>query len=444
MSLCCSCVSKRIIFSLTAVSLLIVAMFMLAGHLATYTIFIADIYYLVFSGLLLLLDAIIFFFMFFQFICNRKLLFVAILGLGFLGADIYWVEVLVLIQEMIALCIPLKAITNDLAIFYLFRQLTLMSSFLIALFYARRMNQNIAPVGKDEALVLLLACIFLVMAISAHNLSSYNPQISLNLMGTRFANGRNAWNSYYGVAVVAAWFMTLVLTIVITQLRSLLWCSIAAFCVSSLFSNIILLNLNEYNFPVWYLSRGVEVVCTFFVIVVLLYDIFKMHKKSTMLSIHDPLTGIYNRAYFYQELQQLVVSRKPISLMIMDIDHFKRINDRYGHPAGDAVIKTVVALAKNAVREEDILARIGGEEFAVLLHDTPPTVAARIAERIRVEIERETAQGLAYRTPEPMTISIGLFCSSDKVFSADECISFADSALYAAKRAGRNRVMTST
>lgn len=85
---------------------------------------IPDIYYLVFTGLLLLLDAIIFFFMFFQFVCNRKLLYVAILGLGFLVSDIYCVEAVTLIQKRISVCIPLDAITNDLAIFYLFRQVT--------------------------------------------------------------------------------------------------------------------------------------------------------------------------------------------------------------------------------------------------------------------------------------------------------------------------------
>ena len=443
MSLSCSRINSRTSLCVVAACCLLAAMFMLADYLTTFNIAIPDIYYLVFSGLLLLLDAIIFFFMFFQFICNRKLLYVAILGLGFLVADIYWLEALTLIQQLIALCIPLKSITNDLAIFYLFRQLTMMFAVLVALFYVYRMNRNIAPSGKDEVWVIVLACVFLLMAILAHNLSSYNPQISLNLIGTTSLNGRNAWNSYYGVAIVAAWFITLLLAIVITQLRSLLWVSIAVFCVSSLFSNLILLNLSDYNFPVWYLSRGIEVVCTFFVINVLLYDIFVMHKESTMLSNHDPLTGIYNRAYFYRELQLLLASREDISLMILDIDHFKRINDRYGHPVGDTVIKTVVDLAKRSIRECDIIARVGGEEFAVLMRNASSEVAMQVAERIRGKVEEETAKRAPYRTPEPMTISIGVFTSSDKHFTADECISFADRALYAAKNSGRNKVMTS-
>ena len=162
-----------------------------------------------------------------------------------------------------------------------------------------------------------------------------------------------------------------------------------------------------------------------------------------MLSIHDPLTGIYNRAYFYKELQQLIAAGESISLMILDIDHFKRINDRYGHPTGDAVIRSVVELAKNATRECDILARIGGEEFAVLMHNASAQVALTVAERIRGRIESETAKAGANLTPEPMTVSIGVFTSLEKRFTADECISFADKALYAAKESGRNKVVVS-
>lgn len=437
-------ITGRVSVFLVVACLLLIAMFSLANTLSTFSINIPDIYYLVFSGLLLLLDAIIFFFMLFQFICNRKLLFVAILGLGFFGSDIYCVEALVMIQKLIALCIPLKSITNDLAIFYLFRQFSLIIAFLLALFYAWRMNRNIVPRRGDETVVIGLACIILLMAVCAHYLTSYHPLLSLNLINTTYDNGHNAWTTFYGIMTVTFWFITLLLTIIVTQLRSLLWSSIALFCVSSIFSNTILLNLSEYNFPVWYLSRGIEVVCTFLVIIVLLYDIFVMHKKSTQLSIHDPLTGIYNRAYFYRELQQMIASGDYISLLIMDIDHFKRINDRYGHPAGDTVIKTVVELAQRSIRDSDIIARIGGEEFAVLMRNASTEAAIQVAERIRSNIERDTAAGALYSTPEPMTISIGLFTSPDGRFTADECISFADKALYAAKRAGRNRVVTST
>ncbi|HEB4876132.1 TPA: GGDEF domain-containing protein [Kluyvera ascorbata F0526] len=439
----CHRINQRVSFFLSGAFLLLIGMFILANHLTTYRIVIPDIYYLVFTGLILLLDAIIFFFMFFQFICNRKLLYVAILGLGFLGSDIYCSEALTLIQRFISMCIPMNAITNDLAIFYLFRQITFIVAILFALYYAYLLSKNISPDGKDEALAILLAFAIFFLAIFAHNLSSYNPQISLNLINKANGHDRNAWSSHYGALIVAAWFMVLLLVIVTTALRNLLWVSISAFCISSIFSNLILLNLNEYNFSVWYLSRGIEVVCTFFVIIVLLYDIFLMHKNSTMLSIHDPLTGIYNRAYFYKELQQRVASRDDISVMILDIDHFKRINDRYGHPVGDSVIRCVVELARSAIRENDVLARIGGEEFAVLMYNASPQVAQIVAERIRSRIAIETEKNVPQLTPEPMTVSIGVFTSSDKRFTADERISFADKALYVAKRSGRNRVVVS-
>lgn len=439
-----SIISNRVSFYLCIASALFIVMFILANYLATFNIVIPDIYYLVFSGLLLLLDAIIFFFMFFQFICNRKLLYVVILGVAFLCSSVYCAEALFLIQKLIAMCVPLHAITNDLAIFYLFRQMTFLLAFVFALFYAFMLQKNIMPNGRDKALVILLAFGLLFMAILAHNLSSYNPQVSLNLIHSANAHGSNAWSTYYGALIVVAWFTVLLLTIVLTRLRSLLWMSVAAFCLTNIFCNILLLNLSEHNFPIWYLSRGIEVASTFLVIIVLLYDIFLMHKNSTMLSIHDPMTGIYNRAYFYKELQLLIASGEYLSLMILDIDHFKRINDRYGHPAGDAVIKTVVDLAKSAIRECDIIARIGGEEFAVLMHNPSPEIALVVAERIRSKIETETAQDDRYRTPEPMTVSIGIFTCSYKKYTADECISWADKALYAAKGSGRNKVMMST
>ena len=129
--------------------------------------------------------------------------------------------------------------------------------------------------------------------------------------------------------------------------------------------------------------------------------------------------------------------------MILDIDHFKRINDRYGHPVGDAVIRCVVELARSAIRENDVLARIGGEEFAVLMYNASSQVAQIVAERIRARIAIETEKNVPQLTPEPMTVSIGVFTSPDKRFTADECISFADKALYVAKRSGRNRVVVS-
>lgn len=187
--------------------------------------------------------------------------------------------------------------------FLSFRQITFIIAILFSLYYAYLLNKNIIPDGRDGALAIVLAFVVFFLALFAHNLSNYNPQISLNLINKANGHDHNAWSSYYSALIVAGWFMALLLVIVTTQLRNLLWMSIAAFCISCLFSNLILLNLNEYNFSVWYLSRGIEVVCTFFVIIVLLYDIFLMHKNSTMLSIHDPLTGIYNRAYFYKELQ---------------------------------------------------------------------------------------------------------------------------------------------
>ena len=156
----------------------------------------------------------------------------------------------------------------------------------------------------------------------------------------------------------------------------------------------------------------------------------------------DQLTDLANRRSFFDALE-LEVSRyqrrpRPLSLLMIDIDHFKQINDTYGHPAGDAVIRDLARVLSASVRDFDVVARIGGEEFAVLLPSTLPEDAHAVAERIRQMAGRSGVEAgsatIAY------TISVGI-AAMDKIFSGSAAlVEAADRALYAAKRAGRNRV----
>jgi diguanylate cyclase (GGDEF)-like protein len=152
------------------------------------------------------------------------------------------------------------------------------------------------------------------------------------------------------------------------------------------------------------------------------------------------MTDIYNGAHFYRELRSVLKQKKTVSVLILDIDHFKRINDGYGHPVGDAVIKGVVKIIKKTIRKSDLVARIGGEEFAILLTDTNEYIALVIAEKIRFAVENETANTALYCFPEAMTISVGVFTNVNSTYSPDECIHFADIALYEEKNTGRNKV----
>jgi len=161
-------------------------------------------------------------------------------------------------------------------------------------------------------------------------------------------------------------------------------------------------------------------------------------------STRDSLTGAYNRKYFDERLRAEVAyclrHRTDASLVLFDIDHFKGINDRWGHPAGDAVLRQVARLAAQRLRAEDVFARIGGEEFAVVLRGIDLAGAARVGERLRATLAAVPVVAAAH--PVPVTISVGCAALSGcREASAVALLSASDARLYAAKRTGRNRVV---
>jgi diguanylate cyclase (GGDEF)-like protein len=161
------------------------------------------------------------------------------------------------------------------------------------------------------------------------------------------------------------------------------------------------------------------------------------------LSVTDALTGLHNRRYLMDTLErefgQRARSGRVFSLLMADLDHFKRINDSFGHPAGDAVLMYAARVFREEIRSVDLAARFGGEEFTLLLVDSDLESSKAVAERIR---ERIAASGIAFDGQSiPVTISIGLAqVANDPHDTPAELISRADAALYAAKNGGRNRV----
>src|SRR6185295_9442887 len=157
------------------------------------------------------------------------------------------------------------------------------------------------------------------------------------------------------------------------------------------------------------------------------------------------LTGAYNHRHFQETLQRELGradrQSRPLSVLMLDIDDFKSINDRYGHPVGDAILERIVAEIRSEVRGDmDLVARYGGEEFAVILPETPTEVAAEVAERIRRRIDERL-----FRPPEAedvirVTVSIGLAAYPNDASNKKELVERADSALYRAKRGGKNAV----
>lgn len=167
----------------------------------------------------------------------------------------------------------------------------------------------------------------------------------------------------------------------------------------------------------------------------------RFHAEIEKLAITDGLTGLFNHRHFQEKLTQefnrLQRFSEPISLLLIDIDHFKRINDTYGHPVGDAVLKGVADKIMKTIRNIDIPARYGGEEFAVVLLGTDEKGAMNMAERLRKTVMNTTFS--AEKKTFNVTMSIGIATYPDGIRKKEEFIERADKALYHAKRSGRNQ-----
>lgn len=172
-------------------------------------------------------------------------------------------------------------------------------------------------------------------------------------------------------------------------------------------------------------------------------DYARLYERTKRLSITDGLTKVFNHRYFQEQLKR-EVSRSTrhggeLSLVLLDIDHFKRFNDTYGHQQGDIVLRELAQVLQGSIRSCDVLARYGGEEFAIIMPDCPKKVCANAAERLRKAIETHDISG----QEEVLKVTISMGVSSvkeDKIETPAELISGADQALYRAKENGRNRV----
>lgn len=168
-------------------------------------------------------------------------------------------------------------------------------------------------------------------------------------------------------------------------------------------------------------------------------------QASMELAVIDPLTGLHNRRYMQSHLAMLIGDRgvqgMPLSILAIDIDYFKAINDTHGHSAGDEVLKEFAQRMRRSLRNADLMCRVGGEEFVVIMPDTDAEVGFRVAERLRLSIEREPFAVVDGSAMVPITISIGMTGIVVGQSTADAILRRADEALYKAKRSGRNRVI---
>lgn len=173
-----------------------------------------------------------------------------------------------------------------------------------------------------------------------------------------------------------------------------------------------------------------------------LLDLALLHKQNEELAVTDGLTGLYNRRFFEdhlpKELNRSQREESPLGLLIFDLDHFKRINDTHGHPAGDVALRDVTRIIGENLRGMDLLCRYGGEEFVAILPGCLPEETEQTAERVRRSVEAHYRDRAS--SPFKLTISVGAATFPRPFKDAERLVKAADEALYEAKQSGRNRV----
>jgi len=176
----------------------------------------------------------------------------------------------------------------------------------------------------------------------------------------------------------------------------------------------------------------------------LIEELKRTNERLQHLSIHDELTGLYNRRYFIEELRRefrkSIRYRYPLSLQMLDLDFFKDVNDKYGHPVGDVVLRQFSACIAKRLRKIDILGRYGGEEFTIILPHTNLSAAMKLGWDLLKAVSEYTF-GPSER-PFHVTTSIGIATLDENIRNEEQLIKLTDNSLYLAKREGRNCVRT--
>lgn len=202
-----------------------------------------------------------------------------------------------------------------------------------------------------------------------------------------------------------------------------------------------------------FISLYVATICFFFLLIMTVsavsYEHYDMHRRSledelSLISITDKLTNVYNRLALDKDLKKqfgsLHSKSDKVSILLVDVDHFKRINDVYGHLAGDKVLQTIAKILKSSIRSTDSIYRYGGEEFLVMLVQCDLVKATEIAEELRRRVaDQDLTPILGNSNRTNVTVSIGCGSLSDAT-SVDSALTLADAAMYTAKRNGRNQV----
>ena len=339
---------------------------------------------------------------------------------------------------------------NDAMIYFMFRHFLMAVLFIVAaILYPTRDYpfSRLAHISIVSGAFLFTACVVGLAWIY----SSHSPLLSIDLVDNETRQFMVLWSQCINISLIVFWVVSLVTLMFVTRVRNLFWVGGNFLCVCYIVTLAMLLVGGHAEDISWYRARLFETVATLMIIFVLLYDVFMLYRDSHLKyqqsyqnSIRDPLTRLYNRSYFYESLNQALDMAKPsrpVSVIVSDLDRFKRINDNYGHLQGDKVLQFVANLLMDSVRPQDIAARIGGEEFVLMLANTSSDAAHQVAERIRLKLSSFDKTSSGGQLPEPITISMGVFTATSSSVTAEACVESADKAMYEAKETGRNRVV---
>ena len=339
-------------------------------------------------------------------------------------------------------------IYNDIAVLYFMRNM-LITGLFFATYYLYTFKNKKEKHGKTVIYATYLWCMLhLVMAILY---SIRITPISFQLVDTETFEWLRPWRGSFIYVLIILWTCIVLLGAKLTRLKTQFWVSMSLVALSNLLSVIIMLKYTHIDSAGWYLARGLECLSAMAVMIVLMSDIFKRYKASRQAyelsyenSVRDPMTRLFNRGYFYNALSneiKMTATHKPLSIVFCDIDFFKSVNDTWGHLQGDRVIIKLAEIMQRLSRRNDIVARIGGEEFAILLPETNADAAFNIAERIRKHVEQQTQATTKGDFPRIITISLGIVTSFDNRSAPEQLADCADRALYMAKNRGRNCVV---
>lgn len=401
------------------------------------------------TAVLLVLHALISFFMFMQYRADRKKLYLAILSLSYLLSAIYLICKVFYSPGVFKQAAVIHGTVNDLGVYWVFRSITMSVIFiLMMLVYLRRD----AIEWNHRKTIVVVSAIGVITFVFAFLLSSGYEHINLYVISDDGLNYSKLWGSGIGYAVGALWLAATVMVFVITKLKNVFWLAIGVSCISYLGCISLMHGSTYINSVAWNYSRFFEVLSTFLVLMILLYDIFSVYTKtltkykvSYESSIRDPLTNLYNRRYYYDAMKNNLEKHKDsnvkLAVMVADIDFFKRFNDTYGHVQGDEVIKYVAYTLSRSIRHDDVPSRIGGEEFSALIVGADENEVYSLAERFRNNVKSADTSGFPGEIPAPVTISVGVYFIEADDRSVENCIEKADKAMYQAKQSGRDRVV---